>query len=45
MLGNGLGWGGMNRDGLGHFPIGLANWFWMGWDELCWDEMSCVGLG
>ena len=38
----------MNRDGLGHFPLGLAivfgldgmNWVGMDWVELGWDELG-----
>ena len=33
-MGNGLGCDGMNWDGLGHFPIGLAIGF--GWDGMNW---------
>ena len=36
MVGNELGWGGMNW---------VAKWVGMGWDELCWSEMGWVGMG
>ena len=47
-MGNGFGCDGMNWDGLGHFPVGLAigfewdgmNWVGMKWFGLGWDELG-----
>ena len=35
MLGNGLGWDGLNC---------VWKWVGLGWDELGWDGLCCVGM-